>query len=155
MSHSTTTVEQPTGRNLAFTGQTFRVQRKVNLIGRGKDCTLTIIDPSVSRIHTKLSVERSGTLMVEDLKSSNGTFLNDERIEVATLHHRDVIRFGNVDPWLFTNHPMRNPQAPEAYVWSLGLLYLVFAIAVAILYFPCRWFAGLKARSRTAWLSYL
>ena len=66
-----------------------------------------------------------------------------------------LIRFGNVDPWLFTNHPMRNPQAPEAYVWSLGLLYLVFAIAVAILYFPCRWFAGLKARSRTAWLSYL
>ena len=86
-----------TGRNLAFTGQVFRVQRKVNLIGRGKDCTLTIIDPSVSRIHTKLSVERSGALTVEDLKSSNGTFVNDERVDVATLHHRDVIRFGNVE----------------------------------------------------------
>jgi uncharacterized membrane protein len=66
-----------------------------------------------------------------------------------------LIRFGNVDPWLFTNHPMRNPPAPETYVWSLGLLYLVFAIAVAILYFPCRWFAGLKARSQAGWLSYL
>lgn len=85
------------GRNLAFTNQVFRVQRKVNLIGRGKDCTLTIIDPSVSRIHTKLSIERSGALTVEDLKSSNGTFINDERIEVATLHHRDVLRFGNVE----------------------------------------------------------
>lgn len=85
------------GRNLAFTNQVFRVQRKVNLVGRGKDCTLTIIDPSVSRIHTKLSVERSGALTVEDLKSSNGTFINDERIEVATLHHRDVLRFGNVE----------------------------------------------------------
>lgn len=86
-----------TGRNLAFTGQVFRVMRKVNLIGRGKDCTLTIIDPSVSRIHAKLSVERSGALTVEDLKSSNGTFLNDERIDVATIHHRDVVRFGNVE----------------------------------------------------------
>lgn len=86
-----------TGRNLAFANQVFRVQRKVNLIGRGKDCTLTIIDPSVSRIHTKLSVERSGALTIEDLKSSNGTFLNDERIEVATVNHRDIIRFGNVE----------------------------------------------------------
>ncbi|MCA9513501.1 MAG: FHA domain-containing protein [Myxococcales bacterium] len=85
------------GRNLAFAGQVFRVQRKVNLIGRGKDCTITIIDPSVSRIHTKLSVERSGALTLEDLKSSNGTFVNDERIEVATINDRDVIRFGNVE----------------------------------------------------------
>jgi len=85
------------GRNLAFANQVFRVQRKVNLIGRGKDCTLTIIDPSVSRIHSKLSIERSGALTLEDLKSSNGTFVNDERIEVATVQHRDVIRFGNVE----------------------------------------------------------
>lgn len=86
-----------TGRNLAFVNQVFRVQRKVNLMGRGKDCTLTIIDPSVSRIHAKLSVERSGALTLEDLKSSNGTFVNDEKIEVATLSHRDVIRIGNVE----------------------------------------------------------
>lgn len=86
-----------TGRNLAFAGQVFRVQRKVNLIGRGKDCTLTIIDPSVSRIHTKLSVERSGALTVEDLKSSNGTWVNGERVDVATLHHRDLLRLGNVE----------------------------------------------------------
>lgn len=86
-----------TGRNLAFANQVFRVQRKVNLMGRGKDCTLTIIDPSVSRIHAKLSIERSGALTLEDLKSSNGTFVNDEKIEVATLSHRDVIRIGNVE----------------------------------------------------------
>jgi len=88
---------QLTGRSASFAGQVFRVQRKSTLIGRGKDCTLTIIDPSVSRIHTKLSVERSGALTLEDLKSSNGTFVNDERIEVATLHHRDLVRFGNVE----------------------------------------------------------
>jgi uncharacterized membrane protein len=65
------------------------------------------------------------------------------------------IRSGAVNPWLFTNHPMGNPPAPEGYTWSLGLLYLVWAVAVAILYFACRWFAGLKARRNDWWLSYL
>jgi len=86
-----------TGRNLAFANQVFRIQRKVSLIGRGKDCTVTIIDPSVSRIHAKLTVERSGSLTLEDLKSSNGTFVNDDRIDIATLNHRDVVRIGNVE----------------------------------------------------------
>jgi len=85
------------GRNLAFTNQVFRLQRKVSLIGRGKDCGVTIIDPSVSRIHAKLTVERSGALTLEDLKSSNGTFVNDDRIEVATLGDGDLVRFGNVE----------------------------------------------------------
>ena len=85
------------GRNLSVTDQVFRVTRTVNLVGRGKDCTITVIDPSVSRIHSKLTVERSGALTIEDLKSSNGTFVNGERIEVATLNHRDLVRFGNVE----------------------------------------------------------
>ncbi|TNF32857.1 MAG: FHA domain-containing protein [Deltaproteobacteria bacterium] len=85
------------GRNLAFANQVFRIQRKVSLVGRGKDCTITIIDPSVSRIHAKLTVERSGSLTLEDLKSSNGTFVNDDRIDIATLNHRDIVRFGNVE----------------------------------------------------------
>lgn len=85
------------GRNLAVTDQVFRLTRTVNLVGRGKDCTITVIDPSVSRIHGKLTVERSGALTLEDLKSSNGTFVNGERVEVATLNHRDLIRFGNVE----------------------------------------------------------
>jgi uncharacterized membrane protein len=65
------------------------------------------------------------------------------------------VRHGTVDPWLFANHPMGNPPAPEAYVWSLSLLYVVFALTVFLLYFPCRWFAGVKARRPDRWLSYL
>jgi len=58
-------------------------------------------------------------------------------------------------PWLFTNHPMGNPPAPEGYTWSLGLLYVVWAVAIVLLYFPCRWFADLKARRKDRWLNYL
>ncbi len=57
--------------------------------------------------------------------------------------------------WLFGNHPMGMPPPPDGYAWSLGLLYAVTVAAVAGLYWPCRWFADLKRRSRTAWLSYL
>lgn len=67
-----------------------------------------------------------------------------------------LLRTGSVSPWLFMNHPVMNPPAPQGYVWSLGLLYLVWLIIVAALYVPCRWFAGLKQRRKDiAFLSYL
>lgn len=65
------------------------------------------------------------------------------------------IRLGYVSPWLFTNHPMGNPEPPDGYVWSLPLLYLVWAIAVVILYFACRWFSNFKARRTDWWLKYV
>jgi uncharacterized membrane protein len=39
--------------------------------------------------------------------------------------------------------------------WSLALLYLVFAIVVAILYVPCRWYAQRKAGQALAWMRYI
>ena len=65
------------------------------------------------------------------------------------------VRLGEVSPWLFANHPMGNPPAPDGYTWSLGLLYAVWAVAIVLLYFACRWFADLKARRKDWWLSYL
>ena len=67
-----------------------------------------------------------------------------------------LVRLGSVSPWLFLNHPVMIPRAPDGYIWSLGLLYLVWAIVVVVLYFPCRWFAGVKQRHKNiGLLSYL
>jgi hypothetical protein len=66
-----------------------------------------------------------------------------------------LVREGRVNPWLFGNYPMMPPPVPAGYTWSLPLLYLVFAVVVAILYLPCRWFAGAKARGELPWLRYL
>jgi len=66
-----------------------------------------------------------------------------------------VVREGRVDPWLFANHPMDPGPAPAGYMWSLPLLYLVFAICVSALYVPCRWYARLKRERRSTLLSYL
>jgi uncharacterized membrane protein len=66
-----------------------------------------------------------------------------------------LIREGQVNSWLFANHPLNPPPVPDGYTWSLGLLYLVFAVCVIGLYVPCRWFAAVRATRRSQWLSYL
>lgn len=45
--------------------------------------------------------------------------------------------------------------APEGYGYPLWGVYLAWAAVVALLYPACRWFAGLKQRSKNPWLSYL
>ncbi len=66
-----------------------------------------------------------------------------------------LVRTGAVNPWLFGNHPMDPPPTPDGYIWSLPLLYLVWAIAVTLLYIPCRWYAEKKARGGSPLLGYL
>ncbi|MBI3449361.1 MAG: DUF1624 domain-containing protein [Acidobacteria bacterium] len=66
-----------------------------------------------------------------------------------------LARSGQVVPWLFENHPMRNGPPPDGYTWGLGLLYLVTAVVVVLLYFPCRWFGERRMKRREAWMSLL
>ncbi|MDQ6626756.1 MAG: heparan-alpha-glucosaminide N-acetyltransferase domain-containing protein [Verrucomicrobiota bacterium] len=44
---------------------------------------------------------------------------------------------------------------PPGYGFSLPIVYLVWLLIVIFCYFPCRWFAGVKQRNRSVWLSYL
>jgi len=55
--------------------------------------------------------------------------------------------------WLFSPAALGPP--PEG--WALGLpgVYAAWAVVLAVLYIPCRWFAGVKARHPGGWLSYL
>jgi len=66
-----------------------------------------------------------------------------------------LAREGQVNPWLFGNHPMAPPPVPPGYTWTLPLLYLVFALCIAALYGPCRWYARVRATRRHSWLSYV
>jgi len=45
-------------------------------------------------------------------------------------------------------------EATEGFGFGLAGTYLITAIVVIILYFPCRWFAGLKQRRTEWWISY-
>ena len=53
-------------------------------------------DPELSRRHACLSLLEPGRALVEDLDSTNGTFVNDRRIDAPTIVRAgDVIRIGN------------------------------------------------------------
>jgi serine/threonine protein kinase len=66
------------------------------MVGRDRTCSIVLTHPAVSRRHAKITF--SGTSCVlEDLKSANGTYVNNARIERANLKAGDVVRFG-ADP---------------------------------------------------------
>jgi pSer/pThr/pTyr-binding forkhead associated (FHA) protein len=62
-------------------------------IGRSPECDIVLADPSVSRSHALLDV-RAGTLYVRDAGSTNGTFVNGQRVESSPLKPGDVVAFG-------------------------------------------------------------
>jgi predicted component of type VI protein secretion system len=64
-------------------------------IGRGEDCKLRIPLASVSRNHCELLID-DDELMVRDLKSSNGTFVNKDRVAKRELVPGDLLAVGPV-----------------------------------------------------------
>ena len=69
-------------------------------IGRTKENDLPVDDSSVSKFHASLMLNIEGRLVVADTGSTNGTFVNDERIaygKAVTLEPSDKIRFGAID----------------------------------------------------------
>ena len=73
------------------------------LIGRGEECDLSLLHPGLSREHALVTVQDGGVL-VEDLGSTNGTQLNDEKLvagEPRALHHLDRLRFGGELDFVF------------------------------------------------------
>ena len=78
-------------------GQTreIRLNQEEFLIGRGTDCDLRLRMHEVSRHHCIIHV-RPGDVSVLDLGSSNGTYLNGQRVRSqATLHTGDELRLGD------------------------------------------------------------
>ena len=64
-------------------------------IGRGEDSNLRLDDREMSRSHALIVLVPIGW-QIQDLNSSNGTWLNDNRlVETALLHTGDRLRFGN------------------------------------------------------------
>jgi len=83
------------GRSPICRGQLFPLSAGEHTVGRVAGQTVTIPDASVSRQHARLTVSGDG-VSVEDLGSSNGTFVNNRRVTRATLSAGDRIRFGDV-----------------------------------------------------------
>jgi serine/threonine protein kinase len=66
------------------------------MVGRDRTCAIVLTHPAVSRRHAKITLSGSACVL-EDLKSANGTYVNNTRVERAKLKPGDVVRFG-ADP---------------------------------------------------------
>src|SRR5256886_3130228 len=81
-------------------------------IGRSPDNDLPVDNLAVSNYHAKIYFE-AGRMVIEDLDSLNGTFVNDLRVERATLHDGDNIHIGK--------HKIRVDTSGDAPVpWDSG-----------------------------------
>src|SRR5947208_1748611 len=66
------------------------------MVGRDRTCSVVLAHPAVSRRHARITMA-GGACTLEDLKSANGTYVNNTRIDKAVLKPGDVVRFG-ADP---------------------------------------------------------
>ncbi len=64
------------------------------LIGRGKHCQLVIDSAKVSREHAAITIEDGGGWVLEDLGSSNGTFIGQKRVQRVPIDSDMELRLG-------------------------------------------------------------
>jgi hypothetical protein len=77
--------------------QVVYLTRMVIVIGRDKSCDCRILDESISSNHARLTFKQK-QWWLEDLASTNGTFINQERITLpVVIDLDDRIRLGSVD----------------------------------------------------------
>jgi DNA-binding winged helix-turn-helix (wHTH) protein len=83
---------------LAWNDRTFVLSAGDNLIGRNPECGIWVDAAGVSRRHARLRLDtESGDAAIEDLGSTNGTFVNEARVESPSpLRDGDTVHLGSV-----------------------------------------------------------
>jgi pSer/pThr/pTyr-binding forkhead associated (FHA) protein len=79
-----------------YDGRVFEVTAAELSVGRAVDNDIVLDDPSLSRKHGKLYRRGPAELEVEDLGSSNGTFVNQRKVGRGAVHPGDTLRFGEL-----------------------------------------------------------
>ena len=101
-------IQQPDGDQLL----TELVDSQAYLIGRNEDCTICIPAESISGRHAQLAFTAEGWVL-EDLGSSNGTFVNSQRVTQVRLANNSQIMLGEQVVLLFTDEAAAAASAPQ------------------------------------------
>jgi len=72
----------------------YLIEGSAATVGRNEENDIFLVDPSVSRNHATLTLETDGAT-VSDLGSTNGTYVNGERVTTCHVASGDLISFGN------------------------------------------------------------
>lgn len=76
----------------------FEIKQSALKFGRTSDNQIQIDDLAVSNEHAQITLEKNNqgetAYFLEDLGSTNGSFVNEIKIEKKQLHHKDTLRIG-------------------------------------------------------------
>jgi diguanylate cyclase (GGDEF)-like protein len=78
----------------ATIGKMVKIEKGELVMGRASDTQLQVEDDGISRKHCKISMAPNGNYQLVDLGSTNGTYLNGIKVNVATLQDGDKIQIG-------------------------------------------------------------
>ena len=79
-----------------MTGRTHELKVDKTTIGRVEDNLFQIAEPSVSSHHCEVLL-RGSEVVVKDLNSTNGTFIDDEKITESVLKPGHTLRLGQIE----------------------------------------------------------
>jgi pSer/pThr/pTyr-binding forkhead associated (FHA) protein len=79
-----------------FGNRVIQLNLGVNRFGRGPDNDFPLEHPTVSVTHCEIALRESG-LIVQDCHSTNGTFVEGERVQEATLSTGQTVHLGDVE----------------------------------------------------------
>ena len=78
--------------------QTFRIlPGAIRTLGRASGADFIVDAALVSRVHCRLTALPDGALEVRDLESTNGTFVNGARVDIARLAAGDRLQVGRME----------------------------------------------------------
>lgn len=83
--------------------------RRRTLIGRGTDCHISLTDPLCSRVHATLTSTPDGWVL-RDAESRNGTYVNGQKVDEATVACGHTIRVGSSE---FEFHESEEPPTAQ------------------------------------------
>jgi len=75
-------------------GKRFPLDRPEFVVGRGTDCDILVDRDSVSRRHARVYQKDDNAWLVQDLGSTNGSYVNDKPIEQSPLRDGDFLKIG-------------------------------------------------------------
>ena len=97
--------------NQGMTGRTLELNVERTTVGRVEENTFQIADASVSSRHAEILLHGTD-IVIKDLNSTNGTFINGEKISESPLKPGQTLRFGQVELKIDDGKPVNAQQAP-------------------------------------------
>jgi diguanylate cyclase (GGDEF)-like protein len=95
-------------------GKKYNLNSSSLVIGRSSKCDIQIDQESISRNHSKI-VNTGKSILVRDLGSTNGTYVNDEPIDEYVLRDGDLIKIGRTIFKFLTGGNIENAYHEEIY----------------------------------------